>query len=92
MTTAATPRPSGDGDVDDDATTTATLGHAVFRVLCAETRVGGLIGKSGANVKRIVGETGAAVKVLESPTHGLERAVLVSAPRAREGAKEACAA
>ena len=90
MTTAATPTADGDGDGDDDAR--ATLGHAVFRVLCAETRVGGLIGKSGANVKRIVGETGAAVKVLESPTQGLERAVLVSAPRGREARKEACAA
>ena len=62
----------------------SVLGYAVFRLLCTETRVGGLIGKSGANVKRIVADTGATVKVLDSATRCSERAVLIAAPRSRK--------
>lgn len=84
---------------DDDARADAredapprVLGHAVFRVLCAETRVGGLIGRAGARVKKIVADTGAQVKVLESTASCHERAVLVFAPRSADGDAEACAA
>ena len=64
----------------------------MFRLLCPESRVGGLIGKSGANVKRIVAETGAAVKVLDSAAQCNERAVLVSAAREGGDDGERCAA
>lgn len=75
-----------------DASAATARGHAVFRLLCPESRVGGLIGKSGANVKRIVAETGAAVKVLESAAQCNERAVLVSAVRERGDDDGRCAA
>jgi transcription antitermination factor NusA-like protein len=75
-----------------DASADTARGHAVFRLLCLESRVGGLIGKSGANVKRIVAETGAAVKVLESAAQCNERVVLVSAVRERGDDDGRCAA
>ena len=53
---------------------------------------GWIIGKSGANVKRIVAETGAAVKVLDSAAQCNERAVLVSAAREGGDDGERCAA
>jgi len=93
---AALSRARGRVDMRDDdasdARPTRVLGHAVFRVLCAETRVGGLIGRSGARVKKIVADTGAQVKVLESTASCHERAVLVFAPRNAEDDATACAA
>ena len=74
-------------ELDDDHQS-SVLGYAVFRLLCTETRVGGLIGKSGAHVKRIVADTGATVKVLDSATRCSERAVLIAAPRARRRRSE----
>ncbi|CAL50077.1 K Homology domain, type 1 [Ostreococcus tauri] len=77
---------------DADAATAPALGTAVFRVLCAETRVGGLIGRQGKRVRGIVTETGAQVKVLASTARCHERAVLIFAPRARDGPGDTCAA
>ena len=95
MTVAASAARDGADDARDgtaSANASATRGRAVFRLLCPESRVGGLIGKSGANVKRIVAETGAAVKVLDSAAQCNERAVLVSAAREGGDDGERCAA
>jgi transcription antitermination factor NusA-like protein len=87
-----------DDDDDDDDDEALSNGHcigcAVFRVLCAAGRVGGLIGKNGANVKAIVREVGGGVrvKVLEGVMSCPERAVLIVAPRLRSRQGDTCAA
>lgn len=55
-------------------------GETVFRILCPEAKVGGVIGKGGVIVSRIRQETGARVTVQESVEGSEERVIVISAP------------
>ena len=84
--------------MSDDASRAADpidpiAGVAVARILCPDSKVGGLIGRKGTFVKSIVAATGASVKVLDASAVAChERVVLVHAPRARGESSEGCAA
>ncbi|KAM3378406.1 flowering locus K y domain [Capsicum galapagoense] len=54
-------------------------GESVFRILVPSQKVGGLIGRKGEFIKKIVEESKARIKVLDGPPGTTERAVMVSA-------------
>ncbi|XP_057439521.1 flowering locus K homology domain isoform X1 [Lotus japonicus] len=54
-------------------------GESVFRMLVPAHKVGGIIGRKGEFIKKIVEETRARVKILDGPPGTPERAVMVSA-------------
>ncbi|KAK2365211.1 flowering locus K proteiny domain [Trifolium repens] len=54
-------------------------GESVFRMLVPAQKVGGIIGRKGEFIKKIVEETRARVKILDGPPGTSERAVMVSA-------------
>ncbi|CAN4108558.1 unnamed protein product [Withania somnifera] len=54
-------------------------GESVFRILVPSQKVGGLIGRKGEYIKKIVEESKARIKVLDGPPGTPERAVMVSA-------------
>ncbi|XP_027351861.1 flowering locus K homology domain [Abrus precatorius] len=54
-------------------------GESVFRMLVPAQKVGGIIGRKGEFIKKIVEETRARVKILDGPPGTAERAVMVSA-------------
>ncbi|KAI9077994.1 hypothetical protein K1719_040123 [Acacia pycnantha] len=54
-------------------------GESVFRVLVPAQKVGGIIGRKGEFIKKIVEETRARIKILDGPPGTSERAVMVSA-------------
>lgn len=50
-------------------------GESVFRMLVPAQKVGGIIGRKGEFIKKIVEETRARVKILDGPPGNAERAV-----------------
>ncbi|KAK7285143.1 hypothetical protein RJT34_19903 [Clitoria ternatea] len=54
-------------------------GESVFRMLVPAQKVGGIIGRKGEFIKKIVEETRARIKILDGPPGTTERAVMVSA-------------
>lgn len=54
-------------------------GESVFRMLVPAQKVGGIIGRKGEFIKKIVEETRARVKILDGPPGTAQRAVMVSA-------------
>lgn len=52
-------------------------GESVFRMLVPAQKVGGIIGRKGEFIKKIVEETRARVKILDGPPGTSERAVSV---------------
>ncbi|KAI4301942.1 hypothetical protein L6164_035173 [Bauhinia variegata] len=54
-------------------------GESVFRMLVPAQKVGGIIGRKGEFIKKIVEETRARIKILDGPPGTAERAVMVSA-------------
>ncbi|KAG2719067.1 hypothetical protein I3843_03G241700 [Carya illinoinensis] len=54
-------------------------GENVFRMLVPVQKVGGIIGRKGEFIKKIIEETKARVKILDGPPGTFERAVMVSA-------------
>lgn len=50
-------------------------GESVFRILVPSQKVGGLIGRKGEFIKKIVEESKARIKVLDGPPGTTERAV-----------------
>ncbi|KAK4804257.1 hypothetical protein SAY86_004074 [Trapa natans] len=57
-------------------------GHAAFRFLCHSSRVGGVIGKSGAIIKRLQQSTGAKIRIEDAPPECPDRVITVMAPAA----------
>ena len=55
-------------------------GHVAFRLLCHASRIGGVIGKSGVIVKQLQSDTGARIRVEDSPSTFDHRVILVIAP------------
>ncbi|KAK6152196.1 hypothetical protein DH2020_014831 [Rehmannia glutinosa] len=53
-------------------------GHSAFRLVVPAQKVGGIIGRKGDIVKKLVEETGARVRVLDGPLNSSERIVLIS--------------
>lgn len=53
-------------------------GESVFRMLVPAQKVGGIIGRKGEFIKKIVEETRARVKILDGPPGTAERAVSFS--------------
>lgn len=54
-------------------------GHVAFRLLCHASRIGGVIGKSGAIIKQLQSDTGARIRVEDSPSNSDHRVILVIA-------------
>lgn len=54
--------------------------ETVFRILCPESKAGGVIGKGGSIVSQIRQETGARVTVQETVQGCEERVIVISAP------------
>ncbi|KAF7817816.1 flowering locus K homology domain [Senna tora] len=54
-------------------------GESVFRMLVPAHKVGGIIGRKGEFIKKIVEETRARIKILDGPPGTSDRAVMVSA-------------
>ena len=52
-------------------------GESVFRMLVPAQKVGGIIGRKGEFIKKIVEETRARIKILDGPPGTAERAVSV---------------
>ena len=50
-------------------------GESVFRMLVPAQKVGGIIGRKGEFIKKIVEETRARVKILDGPPGTVQRAV-----------------
>ncbi|KAL7227660.1 hypothetical protein ACSBR1_022517 [Camellia fascicularis] len=59
---------------------TVPSGHFLFRLLCHSSRIGGVIGKSGSIIKQLQVDTGAKIRVEESPPGADERVIVVVAP------------
>ncbi|OWM87723.1 KH domain-containing protein HEN4-like isoform X2 [Punica granatum] len=57
-------------------------GHVAFRLLCHASRVGGVIGKSGAIIKSLQQSTGAKIRIEDAPPESPDRIVTVMAPAA----------
>ncbi|KAK4795383.1 hypothetical protein SAY86_013377 [Trapa natans] len=55
-------------------------GHAAFRLLCHASRIGGVIGKSGAIIKSLQQSTGAKIRIEDAPPECPDRVVTVIAP------------
>ncbi|BAT87952.1 flowering locus K homology domain isoform X2 [Vigna umbellata] len=53
-------------------------GESVFRMLVPAQKVGGIIGRKGEFIKKIVEETRARVKILDGPPGTAQRAVMIS--------------
>ncbi|KAK7319496.1 hypothetical protein RJT34_04217 [Clitoria ternatea] len=54
--------------------------HVTFRLLCHASRVGGIIGKSGAIIKTLQGATGARIRIQDAPPQSPDRIILVIVP------------
>ncbi|XP_058191494.1 KH domain-containing protein HEN4 [Rhododendron vialii] len=52
-------------------------GHVLFRLLCHASRVGGVIGKSGAIIKQLQHDTAAKIRVEDSPRGAADERVVV---------------
>ncbi|KAI8532399.1 hypothetical protein RHMOL_Rhmol11G0212300 [Rhododendron molle] len=52
-------------------------GHVLFRLLCHASRVGGVIGKSGAIIKQLQHETASKIRVEDSPRGAADERVVV---------------
>lgn len=59
--------------------------HVAFRLLCHASRIGGVIGKSGAVIKNLQQVTGAKIRVEDAPPESPDRVVVVIAPSALSG-------
>ncbi|XP_054777693.1 LOW QUALITY PROTEIN: KH domain-containing protein HEN4-like [Prosopis cineraria] len=57
-------------------------GHVAFRMLCHASRIGGVIGKSGAIIKNLQQLTGAKIRVEDAPPDTSDRVVVIIAPSA----------
>ncbi|KAM1890959.1 hypothetical protein ACFX14_034295 [Malus domestica] len=54
--------------------------HVAFRMLCHASRIGGVIGKSGAVIKQLQKTTGAKIRIEEPQVESPDRVVVVIAP------------
>ncbi|KAM1242617.1 hypothetical protein ACFX2G_034955 [Malus domestica] len=54
--------------------------HVAFRMLCHASRIGGVIGKSGAVIKQLQKTTGAKIRIEEPQIESPDRVVVVIAP------------
>ncbi|GAU24072.1 hypothetical protein TSUD_388650 [Trifolium subterraneum] len=54
-------------------------GHVAFRLLCNSSRIGGVIGKSGAVIKILQQSTGAKIRIEDSPNESPDRVIMVIA-------------
>lgn len=52
-------------------------GHVAFRLLCNSSRIGGVIGKSGAVIKNLQLTTGAKIRIEDSPNESPDRVIMV---------------
>lgn len=60
-------------------------GHVAFRLLCNASRIGGVIGKSGAVIKNLQQSTGAKIRIEDSPSESPDRIIMVIASSALDG-------
>ncbi|XP_027339729.1 KH domain-containing protein HEN4-like isoform X2 [Abrus precatorius] len=60
-------------------------GHVAFRLLCNASRIGGVIGKSGAIIKTLQRSTGSKIRVEDAPAESPDRVILVIADSALGG-------
>ncbi|KAA8536391.1 hypothetical protein F0562_028869 [Nyssa sinensis] len=58
---------------------TVPAGHVAFRLLCHASRIGGVIGKSGIIIKQLQQDTGAKIRVEDSPPGSDDRVIVVIA-------------
>lgn len=57
--------------------------ETVYRLLCDQSIVGGIIGRGGEKINAIQQSTGAFIQAIQdSPPHCLERVIVVAGPRA----------
>ena len=56
------------------------LGHTAFRMLCHASRIGGIIGKSGAIIKNLQHVTGAKIRIEDAPPDAPDRIVTIIGP------------
>ncbi|XP_048231498.1 KH domain-containing protein HEN4 isoform X4 [Ricinus communis] len=54
-------------------------GHVSFRLLCHASRIGGIIGKSGTIIKQLQQQSGAKIRIEESPAESSDRVITVIA-------------
>ncbi|KAM2604988.1 hypothetical protein TB2_033841 [Malus domestica] len=54
--------------------------HVAFRMLCHASRIGGVIGKSGAVIKQLQKTTGAKIRIEEPQVESPDRVIVVIAP------------
>ncbi|XP_048424588.1 KH domain-containing protein HEN4 isoform X2 [Pyrus x bretschneideri] len=54
--------------------------HVAFRMLCHASRIGGVIGKSGAVIKQLQKTTGAKIRIEEPQVESPDRVVVIIAP------------
>ncbi|OAY84246.1 RNA-binding KH domain-containing protein RCF3-like [Ananas comosus] len=52
----------------------------VYRLLCSNVKVGGVIGKGGSVIKNLQHETGCEIKVLETTPESEDRIIVISGP------------
>ena len=52
----------------------------IFRLLCHDERVGGIIGKGGTIIKNLQNETGCEIKVLDGVPDSEDRVIFISGP------------
>lgn len=70
---------SMDADVLSPVDTTVTQQEVVFKILCANDRIGGVIGKGGSIVRALQNESGATVSVGPSVAGCDERLISITA-------------
>ncbi|XAR53015.1 hypothetical protein NMG60_11021393 [Bertholletia excelsa] len=61
---------------------TVPAGHTFFRLLCHSSRIGGVIGKSGAIIKQLQQDTAAKIRIEDSRSGADERVIVVIASNA----------
>ncbi|XP_051131998.1 RNA-binding KH domain-containing protein PEPPER [Andrographis paniculata] len=66
-----------EGLVEDKPKWPGWPGYTVFRVIVPVLKVGGIIGRKGDLIKKLVEETRARVRVLDGPVTSLDRIVLI---------------
>ncbi|KAJ6289314.1 hypothetical protein OIU76_025179 [Salix suchowensis] len=59
------------------APSTVPSGHVWFRLLCHESRIGGVIGKGGNIIKGLQQQTGAKIRIEDAPLESLDRVITI---------------
>ncbi|KAI5582784.1 hypothetical protein BDE02_07G108300 [Populus trichocarpa] len=52
-------------------------GHVLFRLLCHESRIGGIIGKGGNIIKGLQQQTGAKIRIEDAPLESPDRVITI---------------